>query len=318
LTWAAQVLSVQVRAQPPPYNVSFGEKGLPDGTHWGVTVGGANDPTGTVVNGTSVISFALRNGTYRYSILPVLGYWTQTSGTVLVDGGNISILVAFHPGTAVTFTETGLPTGTTWSVTLIGSTENSSTSAIAFTEPNGTYPFRLGIVPGWTTPTFNGSVTVNGTNVTRTFAWTQVTYTVTFVETGLPSNTNWSITMNGVMEHGVGNLTFPAIPNGTYTFTVGSVSGYTVSSSARSVVVNGVSLSMTVAFAKSSSATFLGLSVTAGYAVLGLIILVILLAIILVVIMRRRRKTPPNEAMPSTPPGTGMPPPVTPPPPPPP
>ncbi|MFZ0890861.1 MAG: hypothetical protein WB778_05815 [Thermoplasmata archaeon] len=44
----------------------------------------------------------------------------------------------------VTFSEAGLPTGSTWTVTVNGVPENSSSSIISFLEPNGTYSFTVG------------------------------------------------------------------------------------------------------------------------------------------------------------------------------
>ena len=43
----------------------------------------------------------------------------------------------------VTFTETGLPSGTSWSVTLAGSTQSSTTGTIQFSKANGTYAFTV-------------------------------------------------------------------------------------------------------------------------------------------------------------------------------
>jgi hypothetical protein len=65
---------------------------------------------------------------------------------------------------AVTFTESGLPSGTLWNVTTNGTTRNSTTPTVAFSEPDGSYMFFIGSVPGYTTgPELN--VTVNGAPV---------------------------------------------------------------------------------------------------------------------------------------------------------
>jgi len=49
---------------------------------------------------------------------------------------------------SVTFTESGLPSGTSWSVTLNGNTESSTTNTISFSEPNGTYSYVVASVTG--------------------------------------------------------------------------------------------------------------------------------------------------------------------------
>ncbi|MGC8620276.1 MAG: hypothetical protein ACP5LA_07265, partial [Thermoplasmata archaeon] len=67
----------------------------------------------------------------------------------------------------ITFTESGLPTGTSWSVTLNGTTESSTTNTITFTEPNGTYAYSIGIIGGYTASPSSGTITVNGANVNQ-------------------------------------------------------------------------------------------------------------------------------------------------------
>lgn len=48
----------------------------------------------------------------------------------------------------VTFTETGLPSGTNWSVTIVSQTKLSNTSSISFGLPNGTYGYTIS-APGY-------------------------------------------------------------------------------------------------------------------------------------------------------------------------
>ncbi len=66
----------------------------------------------------------------------------------------------------VIFTESGLPLYTNWSVTIRGLTLNSTANSIVFLEPNGTYLFAVGAVPGYTAYP-EGNVTVNGQVVTE-------------------------------------------------------------------------------------------------------------------------------------------------------
>ncbi len=152
----------------------------------------------------------------------------------------------------VTFTEGGLPSGTSWSVTLRGTTQSSTSSSIAFTEANGTYAFTVGAVSGYTASPSSGSVTVNGAAVSKAVTFTAVppsAYAVTFTESGLPSGTSWSVTLNGTTSSATapGSITFTEA-NGTYAFSVGAVSGYTASPSSGSVTVNGAAVSKAVTF----------------------------------------------------------------------
>jgi len=75
---------------------------------------------------------------------------------------------------SVTYTESGLPSGTSWSVTLNGSTLSSNTNTISFTVSNGTYSYSIGSVNGYTASSSSGFITVNGANVNQTIIFKAV------------------------------------------------------------------------------------------------------------------------------------------------
>jgi len=62
----------------------------------------------------------------------------------------------------VTFTEIGLPPGTTWSVTLAGTVQTSS-GQISFSEPDGAYSYSVGKVQTFNPSPASGQLFVNGT-----------------------------------------------------------------------------------------------------------------------------------------------------------
>ncbi len=103
------------------------------------------------------------------------------SNNVTVVSGN-GLLVSTWGRSAVippttyslTFTESGLPDGTGWSVTFNGSTESSTSSSIAFTEANGTYSFSVGAVAGYTVSPGSGSLTVEGAALSEPITYTAV------------------------------------------------------------------------------------------------------------------------------------------------
>ncbi len=111
------------------------------------------------------------------------GAFTSADGYSLVVGwGSINAynFVLASGGTAattytVTFTESGLASGTTWSVTLNGTTSSSSTSTISFSEPDGSYSYSIGSVSGYTASPSSGTITVNGANVNQAITFTQST-----------------------------------------------------------------------------------------------------------------------------------------------
>jgi hypothetical protein len=290
-----------------PYTLSFQETGLPTGTVWAVTVFGPfgnGDPSAwspavagpewrfsnsNRSNGTAV-DFGVANGTFdffvHYSWNGGTIYVPDPSfGNVSVNGSNASVSVVFTPLTYyhLTFSETGLPSGTFWSVALNGSSPswfqpdavragwsdqgsswNGSTgSNVNFTVPNGNYSYAIGNVTNGSrlyvpTPA-SGNVTVNGSSATVdvTFSFVPL-YTVSFVESGLPAGTNWSVSLwnntTGWFSNSSSNTTLNVtVPNGVYNFSVGNVSNCTrvfVPSPANgTVTVLGANVTVDVTFA---------------------------------------------------------------------
>jgi len=74
----------------------------------------------------------------------------------------------------VTFTETGLPSGTSWSVTLNGTPQTSSDPSMVFEEPNGSYVYYVGAINGYTVGP-EGNVTVQNGPVSETIEFVSTT-----------------------------------------------------------------------------------------------------------------------------------------------
>ncbi|HYA70028.1 MAG TPA: hypothetical protein VEH28_01495, partial [Thermoplasmata archaeon] len=158
---------------------------------------------------------------------------------VMIGGGNDQLWYLWgylSAVTSVTFSETGLASGTTWSVTYAGTTyTNTSSSIVVPFQTNGTYPYEIGYVPGYTITTglANGSVHV----VVPTASTVSVTFTgftggaaVNFQEVGLKSGTTWTVTVAGVGAI-TGNATLASFTLPTsgspYTYAVATAVGYT-------------------------------------------------------------------------------------------
>ena len=202
------------------YVVTFSEVGLPADQNFQVTVGREVQSV-TTDGGNDTLSFLAPNGTSSYTIADVSGWGQSTlpySGTVLVAGFAVTepTLVYTQETYSVVFTESGLPGGTNWSVTFAGTPQNTTGSGLTFTEPNGTYSFVLGLVPGYSPSPGFGSKTVNGAGVSVGIAFTVVTYAVTFSESGLPGGTSWSVTIGVTTHTSTGAAVLFAEPNGTY------------------------------------------------------------------------------------------------------
>ena len=148
------------------------------------------------------IEFQAGNGTYGYSVTAVPGYTASpNSGNLNVNGADVSQTITFTavPTYTITFTESGLPGGTQWTVSLDGSPQGSTSSTIAFTgEPDGTYSYSVSTSDSRFSPSpASGSVKVSGADANKAITFTEQVYTLSFTESGLPGGTQWSVSING-------------------------------------------------------------------------------------------------------------------------
>jgi YVTN family beta-propeller protein len=94
------------------YEAIFTESSLPPGSVWYVNISG-RQPSGPITGTT--YSVGLINGTYNYNITTSQLYYTTTSGSFKVKGNSVSVTAVFTDNVyKVTFTESGLPSGTEW------------------------------------------------------------------------------------------------------------------------------------------------------------------------------------------------------------
>jgi len=185
--------------------------------------------------------------------------------------------------------------GTAWSVTFNGMTQTSSGTSISFMVPNGTYFYQVSNVNGYTTSNSQGLVSVNGNNITVSISYSPIPpapskYTVEFVEVGLPSNTTWSVTLNGqTLSTSSSSISFNEV-NGVYTYTVGSVSGYVSNSTSGVVSVNGNNIVVTLYFHKATappSSPYTAQGIMVGF-LFGFLLTIIVMAIALVAGRKRK------------------------------
>ena len=130
----------------------------------------------------------------------------------------------FSGGELVTFTETGLPAGTPWTVTL-----NGTPGAVAAPGPivgqlqNGTGVFRVGAIAGYnvSVPLHEaGTFSVSGTPQTIAVSFSVAKFGITFVESGILAKPlakhGWTVVLNGTVEHSTTDSISFAVPAGTY------------------------------------------------------------------------------------------------------
>ncbi len=110
----------------------------------------------------------------------ISGYRTNAySGTIDVNGNPVSISTIWTTVTyPITISETGIPTGTSWSAMLTGTTFNgkyinvtlsSTTNTLTFNEPNGSYSYIIHLPSGYRSNNAKGPVNVSGNSETVTF-----------------------------------------------------------------------------------------------------------------------------------------------------
>ncbi len=237
--------TVSIMGDVGGYAVTFTEIGLPSGTSWSVAL----NRTAESSSGAS-IGFTEPNGTYAFAVGAIAGFTVSlSSGSVTVNGADVTEAVTFTRVTyTVTFDEGGLPSGTTWSLALEGVPESTNWVSIPYTEPNGSYWFTIGPVAGYAANPSSGFLTVNGADVRQVVTFSPVTYAVTFTETGLPSGTTWSVTLGGSTQFSSTSSVIFQDPNGTYSFGVGTVTGYVVTRASGTVAVAGAPVVEDVSF----------------------------------------------------------------------
>ena len=76
----------------------------------------------------------------------------------------------------VTFTESGLPSGTTWYVNLSNGVDSGAITgtSYSFSLTNGTYSYAVGNVSGYTISASSGSISVNGNGVSKTITFSPI------------------------------------------------------------------------------------------------------------------------------------------------
>jgi hypothetical protein len=189
---------------------------------------------------------------------------------------SFSVQKATYP---VTFSESGLSTGITWSLALNGTLgSGSSGSNISFLEPNGTYTFSLAgltdanqtTVRGYAGSPSTGTVTVRGVAQQVTITFSRIIYTLSFIESGLASGTNWSVTVNGSAQSSTSATIAFRETSGTYRYVVGTVTGYNLSGRNPAYVnVSGQNRTINLTFQASNGSGLTPLSFSASGLAVG-------------------------------------------------
>jgi len=233
---------------------------IPVGTNpTGVAVAGG---TFFVSNGDSHnVTVVLSSGAHESVSFPsinfpdALAYDTGEQVLLVADSG-IQVTWFVTEVYPVSFSETGLPAGTFWALTLSGTTPYSvvdqtmgtTSYALLLQEPRGSYTFVVEPPFGFVVGPSSGVVLVDGISAAGAVITFAPLYQVVFVQTTLPTGTNWSVTLEGSTLSTTGHEIAFSVPNGTYDYLVGPVPWYSASPPSGAVTVAGGNAGGPIAF----------------------------------------------------------------------
>jgi hypothetical protein len=305
---------------PGYYALQFNESGVSAGATWWVNLTGG--PHLSAVGGVPDVSAYVVNGSYPWvaSLGVPGGLVTPSSGTAIVNGKEVFVDLAFTvPNDTVTFVETGLPAGRSWSVSIGGEpTLAGTTASVGTTLAYGSYSYTdAGPNTAWAGVPASGSFSIGATPTTVPIAFTLVGNEVTFVpQFDGTSPVPWSVAIDGTFVNGTASNESIALPAGTYAYSISVPGPFSVTPTSGNITLSGA---VDVPFFVSPSgptSPFPWDPVDDYYLAygLGFVALVVVIALVL----RRRRPSPPPPAYPPTtnPYGPFGPPPPPPPPPP--
>ena len=289
LTVAGIAITETLQFLEKTYPVTFIEQGLPSGQSWYV-----NLTNGESFGPITATSFAanLSNNSYSYYIATNDKIYKSSGGSFSVSGTSVYQAVTFiEVEYVVTFSESGLPSGTAWGIAFNGSTLTSTNGTITIREPNGSYQYQVQIVNGYNSSPNAGMVTVSGNPASDSITWSLAIYAIAVDQSGIPNGTKWTVTLTGTAFNGQSiNLTQNStsnavtfeVPNGTYSYKIHLPSGYSAKSSSQlsgTATVSGILSKLSVQVQHNTS----------GLLYAGIVIVVMVVIGFLLVLIRRKR-----------------------------
>ena len=237
------------------YLVTFLEQGLPSGAGWYLNISGM---VPSIILGEKGYSVVLTNGSYSFSAVSENKTYAPTSNeSIVVSGENLTVTIHFAIlRFNITFVETGLGPGVTWTLAVPGLNSsgplNKSTYSLRL--PNGTYSYSVTRSSNaYSASSFSGTFAVSGSDMDVSITFFSIRYTVVLRETGLDLGQRWTITFNGVNYTINGTSITLVLSNGSYSYSVPAIPGYSISNPTGVVVVNGCLTDLVITFSKPSN-----------------------------------------------------------------
>jgi hypothetical protein len=242
------------------YNLTIHETGIQNLTTW---LANCNTGTGPLYSSGQNITFALTNGSYSCGVSAndFNAYLTYTPEfPVNVTGAAETINVSFERSYLAWFNATGLPDSPSCGLAIeitggpiwIGTGFSSNSHNLSYQMLNGTYTFNASSCSEYVEVPPNGTYTVNGAAV-----YNEVRFdpnhngSIWFSEIGLPPDANWSVNVtssndsqielgpNTTDNYQIVQALGATLLEGSYSYSVGAPSGYTVSPSSGNFTLTG-------------------------------------------------------------------------------
>jgi uncharacterized repeat protein (TIGR02543 family) len=177
--------------------------------------------------------------------------FTKTISTLIVSMILLSCFISLYTAqpvaavsnTRIIFNQTGLASGTSWTVKIGSSNYSSTGSSISQTWIDGVpYNWEVYVPAGYTSSsTLSGIFTLSfGETKNINVVFTSAGYNVVFSQSSLPSGTNWAVTFDGTTKTSVGSaIIFTNVASGTHIYNVTSPTGYLSSATSGQITVDG-------------------------------------------------------------------------------
>ncbi len=180
-------------------------------------------------------------------------YWTHFDGNIpyncsgaIANGGDYHPLIT--PLHNVTFSINGYGKGLHWGVTFDGNYAGGQNTSITLQARDGTHFYNFTRDSRYTSSYLSGYIIISGSDVNVNVSFVPVTYSISFVQTGLVGGLNWTVSMSGSsITSSEDNITF-GLTNGTYDYSVSGPDHFNISPSGGEVTVDGSDLSYAVTF----------------------------------------------------------------------
>ena len=223
------------------------------------TVGSSISVTATPSSGWTFSSWSVTGASCSGGSTGNPCQFTMPSSAVAVSATFTS------PTYSATFAESGIPSGTTWGVTVNGNHQSTSSgTSIQVSGLTGTVSYSYdSLVAGSggsysCTSSCSGQVSSSGT-VTATYTFSSSTYSATFAENNIPSGVTWGVTVGGTHHQTSSGTSIPVSGlTGTVSYSydspvAGSGGSYTCTSSCSGSVSGSATVTATYTFTQTET-----------------------------------------------------------------